>query len=643
MRLEADPRAIPLDASDDEIEAAVAAADLPALLVAVATLTGDRSLLRDEFRPDPNQFLDPNAGVSPQAAVRARAEVVKALARYRDGGCVPAPPPDESQLRDAIDFLIGGGLDDDYFRLLEEELALGGRDLRAPGWRKDEIAPDVPFTVAIIGAGMSGIAAAHRLDQAGVPFVIFEKNAEVGGTWWENRYPGCRVDVPNHLYSYSFAQTDEWPSYYSPQEVLLDYFRSCAEHFALRDRIRFETEVLGADWDEAKQCWVLRVAARDGAVERHEFQALVSAVGQLNQPKFPDIPGRDRFEGPSFHSARWDDSVELAGKRVAVIGTGASAAQFIPYVAANAGELVVFQRTPPWLLPVPNYQDELPAGVRWLLRHVPNYARWNRLWVFWRMHEGLLPAAVVDPEWEHQDRSVSAANDVVREFLTGYLRASFADEETFEKVLPRYPPIAKRIVLDNGVYPAALSRENVQLVTEPIVEITEKGVRTADGVEHQVEVLIYGTGFRASDFLVPMDIHGRDGRDLHATWGPDARAYLGLTVPGFPNLFLMYGPNTNIVINGSIIYFSECEAHYIVESVRMLLEGGHRSMDVRGEVHDAYNEAVDAANAKMAWGASSVNTWYKSATGRISQNWPFSLLEYWQRTRRPDPDDYVLR
>ncbi|GIU86097.1 MAG: monooxygenase [Acidimicrobiia bacterium] len=643
MRLEAGPEAIPPTTTDDEIRAAVAQADLPALLVAVATLTGDRTLLREEFRPDPSQFLDPDAGISPATAAAAREEVVRALARYRDGGCVAAPPPDEGRLRAAIDFLVGGGLDDDYFRLLEEELALGGRDHRAPRWHKDDVAPGVPFTVAIVGAGMSGIAAAHRLDQAGVPFVVFEKNPEVGGTWWENRYPGCRVDVPNHLYSYSFAQTDEWPGYYSTQAVLLDYFRSCVDHFGLRDRIRFGTEVLGADWDDSEQCWTVRVATAGGAVETHRFQALVSAVGQLNRPKFPDIPGRDTFAGPAFHSAEWDDTVELAGRRVGVIGTGASAAQFIPPVAQVAGELVVFQRTPPWLLPVPNYQAELPEGVRWLLRHVPDYAHWNRLWIFWRMHEGLLPAAVVDPEWEHRDRSVSAANDVVREFLTAYLRASFPDDALFEKVVPRYPPIAKRIVLDNGVYPAALARENVRLVTEPIAEITEKGVRTCDGVEYQLDVLIYGTGFQASNFLVPMRIRGRGGADLHETWGPDARAYLGLTVPGFPNLFLMYGPNTNIVVNGSIIYFSECEAHYIVESVRMLLERGCRSMDVRRDVHDAYNEAVDAQNARMAWGASSVNTWYKSATGRISQNWPFSLLEYWQRTRVPDPGDYELR
>jgi 4-hydroxyacetophenone monooxygenase len=374
------------------------------------------------------------------------------------------------------------------------------------------------------------------------------------------------------------------------------------------------------------------------------YDAIVSAVGQLNRPSFPDIPGRDDYAGPSFHSAHWRHDLDLAGKRVAVIGTGASAAQFIPTVAEQAGELLVFQRTPPWLIPTPNYQDDLPDGVCWVLEHVPDYARWDRLWIFWRTNEGLLPCASVDPDWTDppDGESVSMMNEFVRQMLREYLRTEFPEPELFEAVCPTYAPLAKRFVRDNGIWSRTLHRDDVRLVTTEIDAITEAGIRTVDGVEHEVDVLIYGTGFQASKFLTPMQVTGRGGVDLHEQWDGNARAYLGITVPNFPNLFLMYGPNTNIVVNGSIIYFSELEARYLVESIGMLLAGGHRSMDVRKDVHDAYNEAIDETNANMAWGKSDVSSWYKSASGRVAQNWPYSLLEYWERTRVPDLDDYVV-
>jgi 4-hydroxyacetophenone monooxygenase len=374
-----------------------------------------------------------------------------------------------------------------------------------------------------------------------------------------------------------------------------------------------------------------------------EANAVISAVGQLNRPHFPEISGLDDFEGASFHSAEWDPDVDLRGKRVAVIGTGASAAQLIPEVADDAAELFVFQRTANWLVPTPDYHDDVPAGMQWLLDNLPDYEPWYRLWWFWRTHEGLLPAACVDPSWPDQERSVSAANDFVRELLTMYLQAEFADTpELWDKVIPTYPPIAKRVLRDNGIWARTLKRDHVELVTDPIERIAPNGVVTEDGRKREVDVIIYGTGFNASKFLTPMKVTGRGGADLHETWSGDARAYLGITVPGFPNLFCLYGPNTNIVINGSIIYFSECEVRYLVESIRLLLSTGHRALDVKPEVHDAFNARVDAANRQMAWGASSVNSWYKNAKGRVAQNWPFSLLEYWEQTRVPNPDDYEL-
>jgi 4-hydroxyacetophenone monooxygenase len=624
------------------VDDAVADADVPVLLVSVAQLTGDLSLLRDEFRPDASNLFDPNAGISPEHQAQARRLAADALRRHLESGRPPAPAPDDAALRRMIAFLVGDEPVAEYEQLLREELAPAGTDPRAPSWRAGEVAPGRAFSVAVVGAGMSGLAAAYRFTQVGIPVTVFEKNSDVGGTWFENTYPGCRVDVPNHLYSYSFAQTTQWPEFFSAQGSLLDYFRWCADTLHLREHIRFGTEVCSAEFDEERRVWRVHVSGPDGE-QSQEFDALCSAVGQLNRPNFPDIPGRDDFRGVSFHSARWRHDVELRGKRVIVIGTGASAAQFIPAVADQARELVVFQRTAPWLAPTPNYHDRLSDDLRRLIEVVPDYVRWDRLWLFWRTHEGLLPAAKVDPSWETPGASVSMQNEFVRQLLTGYLRAEFPEDDLFEKVVPDYPPIAKRIVRDNGIWARTLRRDNVRLITDKIDRITERGVRTVDGTEYDCDVLIYGTGFQASNFLTPMRITGRGGVEIHERWSGDARAYLGITVPEFPNLFLMYGPNTNIVINGSIIYFSECEAHYIVECVRMLLERDKRWLEVRGDVHDAYNAEIDEANRSMAWGASTVNTWYKNARGRITQNWPFSLLEYWRRTREPNPDDYVLR
>jgi 4-hydroxyacetophenone monooxygenase len=637
------PPAAPITEDDEAIRAALVRAAVAPLLPAVAQVTGDLALLRDDLRPDPARALEPEGGLTEEQLAEAREILFHALCRFRDGGSQPVARPTDDHLHDLMAFLVGDENVDPYFGVLREELAIDGEDRRAPTWHKQDIAPDVPFTVAIIGAGMSGIVAAHRLHQAGVPFVIFEKNSDVGGTWFENTYPGCRVDVANHLYSYSFAQ-QVWPQHFSAQATLLDYFRRCVDDLDLRSHVRFGTEVLGAEFSDARATWLVRVLSSAGTEDAVEVQAVISAVGQLNRPSFPDIEGRDDFEGTAFHSARWDAEVDLRGQRVAVIGTGASAAQFIPPVADQASELYVFQRTPNWLIPSPDYHDDVSPELRWLLDHVPSYAQWLRLWLFWRTHEGMLPAARVDRTWQPQDRSVSAINDVVRQLLTGYLRAEFEDDpDLLERVLPSYPPIAKRVIRDNGIWARTLRREHVHLVTEPIDRMTPTGIATTDGVEREVDVVIYGTGFQASRFLTPMRVVGRGGADLHERWAGDARAYLGITVPGFPNLFCLYGPNTNIVINGSIVYFSECGTDYILGCIRHLLEHGHRTLECVDAVHDAFNDRIDKENRQMAWGASSVHSWYKNDKGRVAQNWPFSLLEYWERTRAPEPADYEWR
>jgi 4-hydroxyacetophenone monooxygenase len=632
----------PITESDDEIRAHLAEAELQPLLPALAYATGDLSLLRDDLKPDPMMLALPTGGFTDEQAEAIRELALETLIRFRDQGCVPAPVPLDQDVLRIMEYAVGGGAEmADYLPLLEEELGHRGEDRRAPTWHKADVAPDVDFRVLVIGAGQSGLLTGHRLQQAGVDFVIVDKNDDVGGTWYENQYPGCRVDNPNHNYSFSFAQRHDWPYHYSTQPVLHRYLSDCADVFGLRDRIRFRTEVVSATWSESEQAWSVVVRTPEGE-ETLTANAVVSAVGQLNRPHFPEIPGVGAFDGPEFHSAQWRHDVDLTGKRVAVIGTGASAMQLIPEIAPTVGELLVFQRTPAWIVPTPEYHDAVPAGQTWLYNHLPAYSEFNRFCIFWRMGDGAIASVTVDPEWTTPG-SVGPMNAMVQMLFTEYIKQEFADRpDLLDVVVPSYPPGAKRMIRDNGVWARTLKRDNVRLLTSGISEITPTGIVGADGTVHDVDVIIYGTGFTASQFLTPMKVVGRDGVDLHEHWNGEARAYLGVTVPGFPNLFCLYGPNTNIVINGSIIYFSECGVRYILGLLGLMLSSGKRAVDVRKDVHDAFNEAVDAENRRMAWGVSDVNTWYKNASGRISQNWPFTLLEYWKRTLAPDPDEYEL-
>jgi len=335
--------------------------------------------------------------------------------------------------------------------------------------------------------------------------------------------------------------------------------------------------------------------------------------------------------------------VDLAGKRVAVIGTGASAFQFAPEVAKEAEHLTIFQRTPPWLAPTADYHDPVTPAERWLLEHVPFYEKWYRFYLFWLLTDGVYEAVKADPTWNGGPGAVGPANAMLREALAYAISAQAADRpDLIPHLVPAYPFGGKRALRDDGLWIAALKRPNVELVTEPIARITRTGIETEDGTARDFDAIIYGTGFTASQFLKTFQVTGRGGRELHEVWAGDARAYLGMTTPGFPNFFMIYGPNTNIVVNGSIIFFSECSVRYIIGCLKLLAETGAETLEVRGDVHDAFNAKVDAANALMAWGAPQVNSWYKNAKGRVSQNWPFPLVDYWTATLAPNPADFVL-
>jgi 4-hydroxyacetophenone monooxygenase len=637
-----------------ELRSTVDEADLPSLIAALAHHTGDPSLLRADLFLDPELSAMPNCGWTDAQVESATEMVMDVLAGLPEVNDAPAPATAGDALtRQIFEWITGnaGGdasatnarpLDDDTVQMLVEELGLGP-DHRAPSWTAADH-PDAPaHHVVIIGAGMSGILAGQRLGQAGIAYTVVDKNPDFGGTWFENTYPGCRVDVPNHVYAYSHAQRSDWPRYHSPQEVLLDYFATCARKWGVADHVRFGVHVDSMAWDADAAQWNIEATTADGP-ETIRATAVISAVGQLNQPVIPPIAGREDFTGPAFHSSRWPDDLDLSGKRVAVIGTGASAMQFIPHLATDAAHVTVFQRTPAWLIPREEYHDELPRGLLELFERLPGYHHWFRLHRFWQVHHGSLDALHHDPSWQgDMERSVSEGNEFMRLLLTEYLQGEFGDRpDLLEKVVPQYPVGAKRFVLDNGIWARTLKRDNVELVTTPIDAMTPTGVRSADGVDHDVDLVIYGTGFNASGFLLPMQVTGVDNTDLHQSWGDDARAYLGVAVPNFPNLFCLYGPNTNIVVNGSIIYFSECGVRYILEAMRLLHERGARSIQVRDDVHEAQVERVDQRNAEMAWGISGVSSWYKSPSGRIAQNWPFALIDYWRATHTINPDHYHL-
>ena len=631
-----------IDATDEVIRSAVEEADLPALMATLAMITGDTALIATDLKPPAPSMattIAPQGGMSDEAQEKARRLAVDALIRLRDADQEFTRKPASELVDQCMRYLIRGDIEE-LRPLLEHELGIA-QDLGAPDWTRQDLAPDTPFRVAVVGAGVSGIAAAYRLQQAHVDFTVYEKNDEVGGVWWENRYPGCRLDTPNFAYSLSFAQKADWPQQFSCQPEIHGYLATVAGSAGLRRQIRFRCEVDAMRFDEVRATWTLTVRDRSGAVTEEEFNAVITAVGILNRPSLPDIRGLEAFQGRIVHSAAWPQDLDLAGKRVALVGTGASAFQIGPSVADSTARFEIFQRNPPWMLPTPTYHDDIKPGMQWLLKHVSYYGRWFRFWQFWVAIEGRLPLTEVEDDWDHPI-SVGRANEALRQGCLEWLAGQYHDRpDLLAKMTPNYPPAAKRMLRDNGTWAAMLKKPHVELNTIGIERITPAGIVAADGALHEFDVIICATGFKASDFLSPMKITGRGGRELHRDcWAGDCRAYLGITVPGFPNLFMTGGPNTAVVINGSAIFSSECQVEYTMRAIRHMLAGGHKAIDCKEQPFVDYNVWVDAGNLKRAWGAARTSSWYKNSKGRASQTWPYGLLDYWNITARFTPEDY---
>ena len=634
---------VPFETPDDEVAAALLDVSIPTLLLSLVHMSGDPSLLRGTLRPA-GLFLNEVQGyMSEEDKAEARALALDVIRDYRDRGCPEPEPVSPELLREMMSFLVCAEVPEEYVPMLLEEMELDGADARRTSAPADRAAADA-FPVVVVGCGESGLLAGIRLQEAGIPFTIVEKNAGVGGTWFENRYPGARVDVGNHFYCYSFEPSDHWTEYFAQQPELQAYFEGVMARHGIEPHIRFETEVLGAVWDEASATWAVRVRSKDGTEDTLVARAVISAVGQLNRPHVPDLPGLDEFAGPAFHSARWDHSVDLTGRRVAMVGAGASGFQIAPAIAPDVGHLTIFQRTAQWMFPNPNYHEPVGPGVRWALRHLPFYGRWYRFLLFWPSCDAGLEAARVDPDYPDQQVAVSEVNDFARQMFTEWIESQVGDDpELLAKVLPDYPATGKRTLQDNGSWLGTLRRDDVDLVRTGIDHVEADAVVTVDGERHPCDVLVLATGFRASDALAPMAIVGRDGVDLRELWGERPAAHLGITVPGFPNLFLMYGPGTNLASGGSLIFHSECQMRYIAGCLQALVDGGHRTMEPKLDRYEDWHARTQAEIARFVWSQPSIrHSFYKNAHGEVHGLSPWRLVDYWSWTKQPDLDDFVL-
>lgn len=496
--------------------------------------------------------------------------------------------------------------------------------------------------IAIVGAGFSGLGAAIRLKQAGIEdFVVLERTGDVGGTWNVNTYPGCQCDIPSHLYSFSFAPNPGWTRTYSLQPEIWEYLRRVSREHRVHPHIRFHCEVAAARWDEREQLWRIatgtaaegtsdtQAASEEGEPRTREITAeiLIAGPGPLAEPKLPEIEGIDSFAGTIFHSAQWDHEHSLLGKRVGVIGTGASSIQFVPHIQPEVARLHLFQRTPPWVVP---HRDRRTTGAeRLLYRAFPPAQRLVRALVY--ASRELFVLTLMHP------RQGSLAE---RAGLR-HLREQIPDPQLRERLTPRYRIGCKRTLISNDYYPA-LQRPNVELVTDAIAAVTPRGILTADGAERELDTIILGTGFHVTDMPVAQWVHGRDGRALEEIWRGSPQAYLGTTVAGFPNLFLLVGPNTGLGHN-SIVFMIESQLNYLMDCLAHLDRTGARSFEVRAQAQERFNEEIQGRLQGSVWTSGGCVSWYLDEHGRNSTIWPGSTWPYRRRTRRFDPDRYELR
>ncbi|MFC4593118.1 flavin-containing monooxygenase [Sphingobium tyrosinilyticum] len=625
-------------AEDQALRDALAAADLPTLLMTYVHLSRDMALL-DKFQPHVHALSSGKQTAVPDDLAAELREKMRALLTSPNEADLTIPEP--ALLQRIMSVGMGEPVSKEFIPLLLEQSGLGPQHDRSHRPARQQIPQG--FKVLIIGAGISGLAAAIKLKEGGYDFEVIEKNSEVGGTWWVARYPGAGVDTPSHFYSYSFALNPEWSTYRPRGREMLDYLIRASHSYGVRDHIHFETEVLGMRWIEDEQVWEVELNDKHGGKSTVRANAVINAHGRLSRWVWPKIEGLKDFEGPLVHTAEWDPDLDLKGKRVAMVGTGASAAQCGPAIVDEVEHLTVFMRSGHWVVPSEWAAAKVPEGVQWAMRHIPFYLAWFRFGIYWTGSDGLYSNLIKDPEWPAESPSVSLVNERLRKFCMSNLEAKLGDRpDLMEKLTPDCPVFSKRIVMDTN-WLTMFRRDNVTLETAGIERVLPGAIRTADGTEHRVDAIILATGYDVARMAGWLDIIGRDGVNLRELWGDeDPVGYFGLMVPGFPNYFHIMGPNAGPNHGAGVNLMAEAQVHYILECLDHLVETGASAMEPTEDANATFNDRVQGQMPKMIWTHPKANSYYKNSKGRVIGSWPFRLLDYWNESREPKLDDFVI-
>jgi len=630
-----------LGAADDAaIDDAVRYADPMALRGVLYQLTGDEELRGTRLATMVvGGYREMRVVADPADAGRIRAKAAAFLRSHRDAGAPGRPAGPATRLQDSLALAAGEDIPPEELELWLEELAIDPW-ARGLAWSEPAGVPPAAaaFRVLVIGAGMGGLNAAVQLKRAGIGAVVLEKNGSVGGTWYENRYPGARVDTPSRTYGHLYGVGFEKPYPFCPQPENEKYLNWVADTFGVRADIQFHTEVRSIVWDDAAAEWVVTADQPEGR-RTWRANAVISSVGFLARPNIPHLDGIEDFRGRWFHTARWPAGLDLAGLRVAVIGTGCTGYQAIPEIAREAAHVYVFQRTPNWVYEAPGYLAPFPEQVPWLDRNFPYLANFTRFRAAYQQRpQNSLRGLQVDPGFR-DEHAVSPVNKQVREQRLAFLRAKLGHRpDLLEKMTPTAPPMSARPVLvdkDDSILDALL-RDNVTLVTDGVGRVTADAIERPDGTRCPVDVIVLATGFRANDFLWPMEVRGRGGQRVEELWARDgARAYLGAMLPGFPNFFMIYGPNTNTLQGMHVIGLQEVITRFALESIGGLIESGRRAVEVAEDAYWRYNAEVDQAERLMTYMDSRASNYYQNQFGRSAANNPLDTRLLWNWLRDP--------
>jgi len=615
------------------LDHAITQANIPTLLMVLVQMTGDTHWLDAPYQINRQSGMGDNdsGGLDATLQAEVRTAAIEAIRAWQNGKPLAIENPPPELLVRMLSNAMGERVPDEYGEFTAAQLSQKTRVV-------DPIyAPD-DFRVLVVGSGATGMCAAVHLQQAGIPFSVVEKADRVGGVWYENKYPGAGVDTPNHLYSFSFVSYD-WPMYFALRDDLQTYMEHVAKEFDLLEHVRLRTEVVKAEWNDAEKYWNVTLE-HDGEQTIEQANVLLSATGIFNPPVWPNIPGIEDFEGPIFHTSDWPQDLSLADKNVAVIGNGASAMQICPEIQDEVASLTIYQRSTHWAAPFDQFRKVVPDAIRYLLREVPLYRAWYRVRLGWTFNDRMHEALQKDPDWIHPDRSLNAINDAHRAFFARYIEQELGDrKDLLEKVLPPYPPFGKRMLMDNGWY-RMLRNEKVALIDRPIVEITQNEIKTKTEAITP-DVLVIATGFDVLNFGTAFEARGRSGQTLTERWGDNASAYLGTAIPDFPNLFMLYGPNTQPGHGGSLLFVIERQMHYIMDMLKQMCEQGLSDVEIRSEVHAQYNQAVDAAHEKMVWTHPGMQTYYRNSQGRVVVNFPWRNVDLFEMTKQVNLQEYL--